>query len=153
MNIVKTIEQYDENNIYFCDPIKNNVMNEGFFIRILYSTPLFVINGINLFISLNDVSIDKYYNKYKCCFIANNHKQMIDDIKLIEEALLKNVNIKNKIPQFKIYEQLRNGNIKIFSDNIEKINNNNLFMLKISGIWETEFQYGVTYKFVKINHP
>ena len=77
---------------------------------------------------------------------------MIDSVKLIEEALLKNVNIKNKIPQFKIYEQLRNGNIKIFSENIEKISNN-LFMLKISGIWETEFHYGVTYKFVKINHP
>ena len=137
MNIVKTIEQYDENNIYFCDPIKNNVMNDGFFIRILYSTPLFVINGINLFISLNDVNIDKYYNKYKCSFSPNNHKQMIDSVKL---------------PQFKIYEQLRNGNIKIFSENIEKISNN-LFMLKISGIWETEFHYGVTYKFVKINHP
>jgi len=153
MNIVKTIEQYDDNNIYFCEPIKNNVMNDGFFIRILYSTSLFVINGINLFIALNDVTIDKYYNKYRCSFNAINHKQMIESVKTIEENLLKNVNIRNKIPQFKIYEQLRNGNIKIFSENIEKINNNNLFMLKISGIWETEFHYGVTYKFVKINHP
>jgi hypothetical protein len=152
MNIVKTIEQYDDNNIYFCEPIKNNVMNDGFFIRILYSTSLFVINGINLFIALNDVTIDKYYNKYRCSFNAINHKQMIESVKTIEENLLKNVNIRNKIPQFKIYEQLRNGNIKIFSENIEKINNN-LFMLKISGIWETEFHYGVTYKFVKINHP
>jgi hypothetical protein len=152
MNIVKTIDQYDDNNIYFCEPIKNNVMNDGFFIRILYSTSLFVINGINLFIALNDVTIDKYYNKYRCSFNAINHKQMIESVKTIEENLLKNVNIRNKIPQFKIYEQLRNGNIKIFSENIEKINNN-LFMLKISGIWETEFHYGVTYKFVKINHP
>jgi predicted methyltransferase len=151
MNIVKTIEQYDENNIYFCEPIKNNVMNDGFFIRILYSTSLFVINGINLFISLNEVNIDKYYNKYRCSFNTVNHKNMIENVKIIEENLLKNVNIKNKIPQFKIYEQLKNGNIKIFSENIEKINNN-LFMLKISGIWETEFHYGVTYKFVKINH-
>lgn len=152
MNIVKTIEQYDENNIFFCDPIKNNVMNDGLFIRILYSTPLFVINGITLFIALNDVTIDKYYNKYKCSFNPNNHKQMIENIKQIEETLLKNVNIHNKIPQFKIYEQLRNGNVKIFSETLEKINNN-LFMLKISGVWETEFHYGVTYKFVKINHP
>jgi len=124
MNIVKTIDQYDDNNIYFCEPIKNNVMNDGFFIRILYSTPLFVINGINLFIALNDVAIDKYYNKYRCSFNAVNHKQMIESVKTIEENLLKNVNIKNKIPQFKIYEQLRNGNIKIFSENVEKINNN-----------------------------
>jgi hypothetical protein len=127
-------------------------MNNGNFIRILYSTPLFVINGVNLFISLNEVNIEKYYNKFKCCFNPNHHKDMIDSIKTIEENLLKNVNIKNKIPQFKIYEQLKNGNIKIFYENIEKFNSN-LFMLKISGIWETEFHYGVTYKFVKINHP
>jgi hypothetical protein len=155
MNIVKTIDQYDFNNIYFCEPVKNNVMTDGFFIRILYSTPTFVINGINIFISLNDVTIEKYYNKYKCSFNANVHKQIIEGIKELEENLLKHVNIKNKIPQFKIYEQIRNGNIKIFYENAEKINNNNnnLFMLKISGIWETEFHYGVTYKFVKINHP
>lgn len=151
MNIVKTIEQYDENNIFFCDPIKNNVMNDGLFIRILYSTPLFVINGITLSIALNDVTIEKYYNKYKCSFNPNNHKQLIESVKQIEETLLKNVNIKSKIPQFKIYEQLKNGNVKIFSEMLEK-NNNNLFMLKISGIWETEFHYGVTYKFIKINH-
>ena len=71
---------------------------------------------------------------------------------LKEEGILKNVDIKHKIPQYKVYEQVRNGNIKIFSDNIEKINNN-LFMLKISGIWETETHYGITYKFSKIGHP
>jgi hypothetical protein len=165
MNIVKTTDQYDDSYIYFCDPIKNNIMNDGFFIRILYSTPFFVLNGINLSISINNVSIEKYYNKYRCSFNANNHKQMIDTIRIIEENLLKNVNIKNKIPQFKIFEQLRNGNIKIFSENIDtscyQNNNNNnnnnintvsLFMLKISGVWETEFHYGVTYKFIKINH-
>ena len=38
MNLVKSINQYNEDNIYFCEPIKNNVMNEGKFIRILYST-------------------------------------------------------------------------------------------------------------------
>jgi len=152
MNIVKNIDQYNESSIYFCEPIKNNVMSDGLFIRILYSTSLFVLNGVNLFILLNDISIEKYYNKYKCSFNPINHKEMVESIKVIEENLLKSVNIKNKIPQFKIYEQLKNGNIKIFSENIEKINNG-LFMLKISGIWETEFHYGITYKFAKINHP
>jgi len=151
MNLVKSIEQYDENNIFFCEPIKNNVMNDGLFIRILYSTPLFVLNGINLLILLNDISVEKYYNKYKCNFNPINHKDLIENIKSIEETILKNVNIVNKIPQFKIYEQLKNGNIKIFSENIENINNG-LFMLKLSGIWETEFHFGITYKFVKINH-
>ena len=118
MNIVKNIEQYDENNIYYCDPIKNNVMNNSNFIRIIYSTPLFVLNGINLFLSFNDINVEKYYNKYKCSFNISAHKDIIEYIRIIEANLLVNVNIMCKIPQYKIYDQIKNGNIKIFSENI-----------------------------------
>jgi hypothetical protein len=152
MNIVKTLDQYDENCIYFCDPIKNNVMNEGNFIRILYSTPTFVLNGVYLLIRLNDIIVEKYYNKYKCIFNVNNHKDVIEGVKTIEDNLLKKINVKNKFAQNKIYDQLKNGNIKIFSD-VNQKTYVNTFLLKISGIWETETQYGVTYKFSKINHP
>ena len=151
MNIVKTFEQFDEKNIYYCDPIKNNVISDGNFIRIIYSTPHFALNGINLFISLHNVFVEKYYSKYKCSFNIDTHHVLIENIRRMEESLLKNIHILNKIPQYKIYEQVKNGNIKIFSDNIEKTNN--LFMLKISGIWETAQFYGATYKFIKINHP
>jgi len=149
MNIVKRVEQYDENNIFFCEPIKNNVMNEGNFIRILYSNNNFVLNGIYLLITLNDITCEKYYTKYKCNFNVVNHKDIIDSVKIIEENLLKKIGIQNKISQYKIYEQLRNGNLKIFND----IGNKALcsFILKISGIWETQNNYGLTYKFVKIN--
>lgn len=152
MNIIKSIDQYNDNNVYFCDPIKNNVISDGNFIRILYSTPNFTLNGIYLFINLNDITIEKYYNKYKCIFNITSHKEVIEKIKAIEENLLKKLNLKTKTPQNKIYEQLKNGNIKIFSDTSPKISNN-IFMLKISGIWETDLHYGVTYKFSKINHP
>ena len=40
MNLVKKIEQYNNDFIFFCEPIKNNVMNEGNFIRILYSSDI-----------------------------------------------------------------------------------------------------------------
>jgi len=150
MNIVKTFDQFDNKNIYYCDPIKNNVISDGSFIRIIYSTPYFSLNGINLLISLNNIFIEKYYSKFKCSFNVDIHYALIENIRQMEENILKNVNNVNKIAQFKIYEQMKNGNIKIFSDNIEKTNN--LFMLKISGIWETDQYYGLTYKFVKINH-
>ena len=57
MNIVKNIEQYEDNNIFFCEPIKNNIMNDGNFIRILYSNHNLVLNGIYIYILLNDISI------------------------------------------------------------------------------------------------
>ena len=149
MNIVKKIEQYDDNNIFFCEPTKNNVMNEGNFIRILYSTHNFILNGIYLLITFNDISCEKYYTKYRCCFNVNTHIDIINNLKNIEENILKKYENINKLPQYKIYEQLRNGNLKIFTD----IGNKTIcsFILKISGIWETEDKYGLTYKFIKIN--
>ena len=148
MNIVKTIDQYNEDYVYFCDPIKNNIMNDGNFIRILYSTPLFILNGIYISIIINHTSVDKYYNKFKCAFDINYHRDILEKIRWIEEGLLKKININGKIAQYKIYEQLRNGNIKVFSESYDKINTN--FLLKIAGIWETETEFGLTYKFINI---
>jgi hypothetical protein len=123
-------------------------MNDGNFIRIIYSTPLFVLNGIYINIYINHTAVDKYYNKFKCSFDVNQYKDVIDKLKIIEEGILKKVNITGKNPQYKLYEQIKNGNIKVFSETFEKINNT--FLLKIAGIWETNNEYGLTYKFINI---
>ena len=150
MYLVKNIDQYDENNIFFCDPIKNNIMSDGNFIRILYSNKYFILNGIYLLLSFNDINSEKYYNKYKCLFNIITHKDLIDNIKKIEENILRKLEFYNKTPQYKIYEQIKNGNIKIFCDDIP--NANCFFVLKISGVWETQHSYGLTYKFTKLNY-
>ena len=116
MNIAIKIEQYDSNKIFFCESIKNSIINEGIFIRILYSTSYVVINGVFLLINLNDITFNKYYNKFKCNFNVNVNKDIIHEIKLIEEQILQKINIKNKIPQCKIYEQMKNGSIKLYND-------------------------------------
>ena len=77
--LVKNIDQYNEDNVYFLEPIKNNIMNNGNFIRIIYSTSLFVLNGIYININLNYTSIDKYYNKYKCSFDIFQYKELIEN--------------------------------------------------------------------------
>lgn len=148
MNLVKSIEQYNEKSLIFCEPIKNNIMNDGNFIRILYSTNNMVLNGIYLLVNLSDVNCEKYYNKYKCNFNISNHCELISNLKIIEEEILKKYRT-NKTPSYKIYEQIKSGYIKVFSDVGNK--HNCSFILKISGIWETQINYGLTYKFVKIN--
>jgi hypothetical protein len=148
MYLVNTIEQYNSNNLFFCEPIKNNIMTEGKFIRILYSNDHITLNGVYILIDLYDILCEKYYNKYKCIFNIINHKEIIDSLKLIEEEILKKYET-NKIPSYKIYEQIKTGYIKIFSDITN--NKNYSFILKISGIWETQNNYGLTYKFIKIN--
>lgn len=148
MHLVKTIEQYDDNNVFFCEAIKNNIINDGSFIRILYSNNIMVLNGIFLLVNLNNTKCEKYYNKYKCLFNVLTHKELIEKIKLIEENILKKYKT-NKTPLQKIYEQIKCGYIKVFSEIENKINTQ--FILKISGIWETPNNYGLTYKFVRID--
>jgi hypothetical protein len=148
MNLVKNINQYNNEHTFFCEPIKNNIMNEGNFIRILYSNSLMVLNGVYLLVNFNGVVCEKYYNKYKCSFNVLNNKDIIDNLKIIEEDILKKY-ITNKIPLYKINEQLKSGYIKIFND-IGNHGSYHSFILKISGIWETHFNYGLTYKFINV---
>jgi hypothetical protein len=153
MNLVKKLNQYDDSYIIFCEPIKNNIMNDGNFIRILYSTNNFSLNGIYLFIDLKDVVCDRYYNKYKCSFNVNNHKDLIEKVKIIEENILKKLEnvFYNKFSQNKIYEQLKNGYIKVFQEIQNKTDVN--FILKISGVWEVNSSFGLTYKFIHLSPP
>ena len=41
LSLTKKLDQYNHKNVYLCESIKNRVMNEGNFIRILYSTEFF----------------------------------------------------------------------------------------------------------------
>lgn len=150
MNVVKSLEQFEIESVYFTEPIKNNIINDSSFVRILYSTNTFVLNGIFLLVNFNNIIFEKYFNKYKCNYDINSNKDIIEKIRLIEIDIIKKASlyIKNKNGQTKIYEQISLGNLKLYSDNISKYNNT--FILKISGIWETDNYYGLTYKFCLI---
>lgn len=148
MYIVKTIDQYNDKNLILCEPIKNNIMNDGQFIRILYSNNVMVLNGIYILINLTDINCEKYYNKYKCNFNILNHEVLIEKLKHIEESILNKYKT-NKTPLYKIYEQIKSGYIKVFSEISNKTSCS--FILKISGIWENQVSYGLTYKFFRTN--
>lgn len=153
MNIVKNIQQFNEDYVFFCEPIKNNILLEGKFIKILYSTPNFILNGIYIYMILNDIQVEKYYNKYKCIFNIQLNKKTIEYLQQIEENILSKMVIPGKIPTYKIYDQLKNGHIKIYNDTLDEQQPTQYFLLKISGIWEMESNYGITFKFSKIKPP
>lgn len=144
-NIIMKLDQYNENNVFFCDPIKNNIMTEGNYIRILYSSDICTLNGISLLFTIHNIVIEKYYNKFKYVFDVNTHEKLIKDIQQLEFNILQKIHT-NKTPQYKIYNQLKHGHIKIFMDTQNIINTP--IILKISGIWETDTEYGITYKFI-----
>jgi hypothetical protein len=147
MNLVLRSEQYNVDNVYFCDMIKNNIIINGNFIRILYSTSKFTMNGIYILLNFENFYIEKYYNKYKYTFDIKVNSELINFVRNVEIDILTKLNICDKCPVYKIYDQLKIGGIKIITDKIE-FNEN--IILKISGIWETDTEYGITYKFINI---
>tara|TARA_B100000214_G_scaffold349309_1_gene302073 strand:- start:138 stop:602 length:465 start_codon:yes stop_codon:yes gene_type:complete len=151
MNLLLSPNNYNINYIYFNDSIKNTVIDNSNFIKIMFSNDDLYLNGVYLLIELENISLEKYYNKYKCVIsenstINNNIFQFM--YKLENELLHKYNNNKNK--KLIITNQLKQNNIKLFIENKnikETIYSKLQFCLKISGIWEKNDEIGLTYKF------
>ena len=146
MILVKDIEQYDSNYLYFSNSIKNNIMKNGNFIKILYFTPSFKLNAV--YLKINIINYLNENNIYRNNYIFNPYSyiDLIEKIKNIEIEILSRSGIINKIPEYDLYKKLMSGNIKIMTDVIEEKFEN--FIIKISGIWENENNYGLNYKFI-----
>ena len=150
MNLVLDYDQLNYKYIFFQEAIKNTVMDNSNFIRIIYSTDLFILNGIYVKITLNTKLIEKYFNKYKCSFNIDANIDVINNLINMEKKILDIVNYKNKVACYRIKDQLLAGFIKMFISKDHDPSNTN-FIVKISGIWETKNEYGLTFKFFEIN--
>jgi hypothetical protein len=139
-------------NVYFSEPVKNTVIPNSTFRRIIYSNNYVSLNNIHLKIKLDNIKISKFYQKFKCMFNYHNVSTHNDILKItnIEKLILSKIKINDKLPKFSILEQARNGFIKFstLDNNTYSPDINSLVIhLKISGIWENISEYGLTYKF------
>ena len=155
MNIVIAPQELKPGNIHFHEPVTNTVMDDSSFIRVGYSNADVTLNGIYLDISLNVNRIDKYFHKYKYVFDYSNNMDCIDLLINIETMILNNVMIPNIRCIHKLKEQFMHNSIRVF-ENIDSpprsltpgVYN---FTLKISGIWATDTDCGLTFKFFSQN--
>jgi hypothetical protein len=155
MNIAVPINEFNINNVFFQEAIKNTIMDNSSFTRVVYSTEIFTCNGICIDFNMPILHIDKSFNKYKCVFDNQNqaNNNVIQTIAKIENELISKFNFKNKIPMFRISEQLKNCFIKVAiinNINVGTYLQNIKFIIKISGIWSNELEYGLTYKFIQV---
>jgi intein/homing endonuclease len=148
MNISLNKEDFSIDNVYFYEPIKNSIIENSSFIRVIYSNELMAINGIYIKIDFDNVTKINDFSKQKITININDNLKIINYIKSIEIEILEKINIERKKKIYKINEQLMTGYIKHLIDNKYA----NCFILKISGIWESENEYGLTFKFIEINH-
>lgn len=151
MFISLDIEQFNKNNIIISEKTRNNVIDDSFFYRFYYSENVFNTNGIYIKFNITDIKIEKYYNKLKCIFKNNNNNnKVVENIINIEEQILDKFYSVSKLPKtFRISEQLTNSYIKLYCEGFNKFKpyNNINFLLKISGLWVSNREYGITFRF------
>ena len=126
--IAEDIDNIEFHNIFISESNKNN----NNFIKVFYSNNIVFLNGIyiklnlkNLKISNNKLNFENLYN--------------VEKIKNIEYFILNNITT-HKQPVYKLSNILDSKNLK-YGDEIK-----NYYILKISGIWETQDSYGITFK-------
>ena len=146
MNIVINQNQFNNNCIYFNEPIQNTVMDNSKFIKLIYSNENIMLNGIFLFLNIKTMNKETYFKKIKITYDVYNNRDILFNIYKIEQTILSKYKSSKRIRNI-LYETLKSGVIKIFPNIDNDINNsNNSFILKISGIWEDDNEYGLTYK-------
>lgn len=150
MNIVLGLNDIQKHHIHFQDSVKNTIIENSNFIRIIYSNHLFALNGLYIDFDLETTHTERYFNKYKYILNKTSEKNIRTIASLIdlEKDILSLVNISDKkTPIYKISEHLQSGNIKLFIENNVPAIGVNKYLLKISGIWENDTEYGITFKF------
>jgi hypothetical protein len=151
MYVVLDVADFNINNIFFQEKVKNTVMDNSNFLRVNYSNELFILNGIFIKFNLKLYAIEKSFNKFKCLFDGKLQNEVISQFSMIEKHMMDKYNSIVKTPVYRISEQLNNGFLKIFNE--AECRDTNEFILKIYGIWETDCEYGLTYKFINIGSP
>lgn len=159
--LCEDISDIDLNNIIIMDPIKNNVLQESYFYKINYYNNIIIYNGLYLHFELNYLessndrityNIDDNLNIFHKLFKIENDILNVIDIQKKKNFKIKEIIDKNyiKYNNIDINSNINLNNINNFK-NINKKNNNIDLILKISGIWKTNENYGLTFKFLICN--
>lgn len=146
MNLICNLSDYNYNNVFFMEK-RNNMLLNGNFTKLLYSDENVTLNSIYVDVIMK-YNYAKIHNKTIIQININKNLEIIEKFSIIEEELLNYYTQLNNINKRSIHtlkDNLLSGNIRIYKQN--NYNNARLF-LKISGIWETDNEIGITYKFI-----
>jgi hypothetical protein len=156
--ICESLKSIDYDAIIINEPIKNSVLQYNYFYKVLYSTPIVVLTSIFTLFELNNVLLEND----KATFNKNTiNDGVFNKLNQLEEYILNLIN-SSKTKLYKFRELYDNLYFKYsLCDDIDKFNKykyvndldgkNNKFILKISGIWESKENIGLTFKIIITN--
>jgi hypothetical protein len=136
---------------------------EGTFSKIIYSNEFFSLNSIYLYLPLEIQYVEKIGNKSTVKIAGNSpsNSAIIQELSKIESRIIEyykqiNPNKGSKTAMASMHKQLLSGSLKLYKNytiSNEEIKNSIQFILKISGIWESPTDIGLTYKIIEIVKP
>jgi hypothetical protein len=162
MNLLLDITDISIKNFYYQDT-KRNVIIDGDFTKIIYSTDHFSMNGSYFDFPIEIHQIEKYGNKTTIRFnpSSKNNLQIISYFSKLESSLVdaykQNTHSNSRFVS-NLFKQMNSGSMKIYKefnyhDTNEVIQYNNTSIkciLKISGIWESSNEIGLTFKLFRM---
>ena len=156
MNLLVLPNQFDSNYLYFLERKPNLIIEEAIFSKLLYSTKEFITTGLFIFIPF-EISTIKHTGISTIEFNTKINESIIQKIIEIEKQIMNSYflqyQIKSKTPIYDISNKFQSGSLKIYSNNMHNKNYTTKrsvnYYIKISGIWETANQIGLTYKIIE----
>lgn len=150
MNIALDLKCISLENIFFMET-KRNVIIDGNFTKLLYSNLFVSTNGIYIHTPL--VSRNNYKTNNKTIFYISSSDpiniHIVNNLCRIESRIIdayKEHSCNKKIPVYSLKEQLNQLCFKTFHEtNMQE--ENQTYILRISGIWENSTSMGITYRF------
>jgi hypothetical protein len=161
MNLVLNINRFMIANTYFLET-KRNIIVDGNFTKMIYSNDLFSMNGVYFLFPIDINSLDRIANKYIIKFnpYGRKNQAVIKEFVKLELRVLEyykqmygcSCKIVNSLSK-----QMFSGSMKTYRDYSIDLNNTTedtnktaRFVLKVSGVWETKDDIGLTFKLFQV---
>ena len=135
------LNKFHKEYLYFSEGVKNNIMENSKFYRISYSNENISLKTLIFELQLTflePVKHNMFSNRSIQIENTLKNSEIIDKIVGIEKDILQLFFTGPKKPKFSIKD--------LFSKHTLKLDNPNNLHIKISGIWETDTEYGITYR-------
>lgn len=152
MFISVPIQLYNHEYVVFLEKRPNNIWVNAYFTKIIYSCKTVSVNGVYIMINFklsNVIHIAQTQKPIKCIGILMGTVENINAMESlcqIEQYILRNYseffNVNKKIV-YMIRNSFNNNTFRIY-EKIDKNKSN--FVYRISGVWETTNEIGLTYK-------
>lgn len=148
MFLLLNLYDYAEYNIFY-GPKKSNMIMDGTFTKIIYSNEYITLYGLFL-----DLPVTSNYPLSSTIDISYFHKDTIRKLTNIECHLLETyrqfMEKKNitKNPIYCLHNQIETGCLKYYKEH-SYVNPIEKLYIKISGIWENDRDFGITFKIIQ----